>query len=126
MPKKVKHHRKLLEPGWAGDLGLDEAVHIACALREDRGLRRQWGFRKNNEIPLTDIAARALPESPEFASSKIRSFIAGSAIEKRGLYRKHALEVIAYSQALEEMPQSEVEEMWRRWYGKPAPEFRGR
>ena len=83
MPKKVKHHRKLLEPGWAGDLSLDEAVHIACALRKDRGLRRQWGFRKHNQIPLTDIAARALPESPEYASSKIRSFIAGSAIEKR-------------------------------------------
>jgi len=55
---------KLLEPGWAGLLSLDEAKHIKCCLEKDAKLRRKWKIRgKKPSLPA--IAAKAYPEDPD-------------------------------------------------------------
>ena len=37
--------RKLIEPGWAGELSPDEFVYIKSQLRQSPSLKRRWGFR---------------------------------------------------------------------------------
>lgn len=37
--------RKLLEPGWAGELGGDELAYIKAELKKSPSLKRRWGFR---------------------------------------------------------------------------------
>ena len=37
--------RKLLEPGWAGELGRDELAYIKSELKKSPSLKRRWGFR---------------------------------------------------------------------------------
>ena len=37
--------RKLLEPGWAGELDRTELAYIKSQLRRSSSLRRKWGFR---------------------------------------------------------------------------------
>jgi len=39
------YKRRLLEPGWAGELSSDELAHIKSELRKSPTLRRKWGFR---------------------------------------------------------------------------------
>ena len=39
------YKRKLLEPGWAGELSPDELAYIKSELRKSPTLRRKWGFR---------------------------------------------------------------------------------
>lgn len=56
---------KLLEPGWAGILTIEEAQYIADNLKIDAKLRRRWSFRKRKRYPLLLIAERALPEEPD-------------------------------------------------------------
>ena len=36
--------RRLLQPGWAGELSDDEYRHIRTTLAKDRKLRARWGF----------------------------------------------------------------------------------
>jgi hypothetical protein len=36
---------KLLEPGWAGELGRDELAYIKSELKKSPSLKRRWGFR---------------------------------------------------------------------------------
>ena len=36
---------RLLEPGWAGDLGDDELAFVKAHLLVDKALARRWGFR---------------------------------------------------------------------------------
>jgi len=40
------YKRKLLEPGWAGDLDGAEYRYVRKCLEEDEGLRRKWGISK--------------------------------------------------------------------------------
>jgi len=37
--------KKLLEPGWAGELSPDEFAHIRSQLQQSPSLKRRWGFR---------------------------------------------------------------------------------
>ena len=39
------YQKKLLEPGWAGELSPDEFAHIRSQLQQSSSLRRRWGFR---------------------------------------------------------------------------------
>ena len=39
------YKRKLLEPGWAGELGAVELAYIKSQLRESPSLKRRWGFK---------------------------------------------------------------------------------
>jgi|GEM_PF-1789218 len=39
------YKRKLLEPGWAGELKPYELAYIKAQLRQSPSLRRRWGFR---------------------------------------------------------------------------------
>ena len=69
------HDPRLLKPGWAGVLGLDEAMHIqACPVR-DAKLRRRWGIGRKVP-PLTIIAEKAYPEDPAAARRHIRAELA--------------------------------------------------
>jgi hypothetical protein len=36
---------KLLEPGWAGQLSLEEFAYVKSELRKSPSLKRRWGFR---------------------------------------------------------------------------------
>ena len=37
--------KKLIEPGWAGELSPDEFAYIKSQLRQSSSLKRRWGFR---------------------------------------------------------------------------------
>jgi hypothetical protein len=39
------YRKKLLEPGWAGDLDNVEFQYVKSELMKSRRLKRQWGFR---------------------------------------------------------------------------------
>jgi hypothetical protein len=39
------HKKKLLEPGWAGELTHYELAYIKSQLRQSPSLKRRWGFR---------------------------------------------------------------------------------
>ena len=39
------YRKKLLEPGWAGELSTDEFGYIKSQLRQSPSLKRHWGFR---------------------------------------------------------------------------------
>ena len=39
------YRRKLIEPGWAGELSPDEFAYVKCQLRQSPSLKRRWGFR---------------------------------------------------------------------------------
>lgn len=39
-----QNHTLLLEPGWAGDLTLEELNYIKASLKKDRKLRAKWAM----------------------------------------------------------------------------------
>jgi hypothetical protein len=39
------YRKKLLEPGWAGELDSVELAYIKSELRQSASLRRKWGFK---------------------------------------------------------------------------------
>lgn len=39
------YRKKLLDPGWAGELSPDELAHIKSQLKQSASLKRRWGFR---------------------------------------------------------------------------------
>jgi len=39
------YEKKLLVPGWAGELSPDEFAYIKSQLRQSPSLKRRWGFR---------------------------------------------------------------------------------
>lgn len=55
---------KLLKPGWAGMLTLEEAEYIQNELRQNVGLRRRWHVKGKTSY-LSTIAKKAFPEDPE-------------------------------------------------------------
>ena len=76
--------KKLLEPGWAGELTLEEAEFIKRKLEANSKLRRKWKIPGRGGIPLTAIAERAYPEDPAYARRHIQNEM------KRTSRRKHA------------------------------------
>ena len=55
---------RLLIPGWAGVLTLEEAAYIGEHLAQDAKLRRLWHIRRRKRYPLQLIAEKALPQDP--------------------------------------------------------------
>lgn len=43
--EQYSYDKRLLEPGWAGELNPDEFYYIKSELRRAASLRRKWGFR---------------------------------------------------------------------------------
>ena len=54
----VLYKKRLLEPGWAGELSPDEFAYVKCQLRQSPSLKRRWGFR---------------PSAKRFSESRIRA-----------------------------------------------------
>jgi len=52
------YRKKLIEPGWAGELSPDEFAYIKSQLRQSPSLKRRWGFR---------------PSARRFSESRIRA-----------------------------------------------------
>ena len=54
------YKRKLLEPGWAGELNIEEYDYIRAQLKEEPALKTKWGFirgrRKLSEDRIRDVA----------------------------------------------------------------------
>jgi len=70
-PSLLEHYeRKLLEPGWAGELTPDELAYIKSQLRQSRSLRRRWGFRPSakrfSESHIRAVARYGLKNTGEF------------------------------------------------------------
>ena len=66
------YDRKLLQPGWAGLLTLEEAEYVKAHLEANPQLRRKWKIRGKGRIPLTMIAERAFLEEPQAARQHIQ------------------------------------------------------
>jgi len=45
------YKKKLLEPGWAGDLSPDEFAYVKSQLKKSPSLKRRWGFRPSAKRP---------------------------------------------------------------------------
>ena len=73
--KSLIYPLKLLQPGWAGQLALEEAEYIAWHLARDTKLRRLWHIRRRKRYPLQLIAERAFPEDPAEARRLITNAI---------------------------------------------------
>jgi len=52
------YEKKLLEPGWAGELDIEELGYIRYCLKRSWRLRRKWGF-PNKRINKDAIRERA-------------------------------------------------------------------
>lgn len=66
------YSRKLLQPGWAGLLSLEEAEYIRSRLEADVKLRRRWHIRRR-KVPLSLVAEKAYPEDPEAARCHMKA-----------------------------------------------------
>jgi len=69
MEQRTVGDKRLLEPGWAGVLTLDEALFIQRELKANPILRRSWHIKRG--CTLTKIAERAYPENPQEARRNI-------------------------------------------------------
>ena len=56
---------KRLQPGYLGELSLEDAQEIANELMVSAELRRLWGIKKRLNYPLTLIGRLSMPEDPE-------------------------------------------------------------
>ena len=58
------YKRKLLEPGWAGELDYVELAYIKSELRQSSSLKRRWGFkpsaRRLSESHIRSVARNGL------------------------------------------------------------------
>jgi len=72
-PKLLKFYKEnLIEPGWAGELSLDELTYIKSELKQSPSLKRRWGFR---------------PTAKRFSESHIRDVaMNGVSAKKRGQF----------------------------------------
>ncbi len=52
------YKKKLIQPGWAGELSPDEFAYVKYQLRQSPSLKRRWGFR---------------PSAKRFSESRIRA-----------------------------------------------------
>jgi hypothetical protein len=68
------YEKKLLEPGWAGELNPYEFAYIRSQLRESPLLKRRWGFKPSakrlSESHIRAVARNGLPanKKPVLAS----------------------------------------------------------
>lgn len=53
------YKKKLIEPGWAGELDSVELAYIKSQLRQSASLRRRWGFRPSAKR-LSELRIRAI------------------------------------------------------------------
>lgn len=82
-PELHDHYsERLLEPGWAGVLTLEEAEYIREKLEANPKLRKKWKIRGKGRIPLTVIAERAYPEDPAQARQHIKKEMSRAARRK--------------------------------------------
>uniref|UniRef100_A0A6H1ZN95 Uncharacterized protein n=1 Tax=viral metagenome TaxID=1070528 RepID=A0A6H1ZN95_9ZZZZ len=49
-------YRKLLIPGWAGELGDDEVKFIREKLKKSPGLKGRWGIKRVSEKEIRRVA----------------------------------------------------------------------
>ena len=61
---------RMLEPGWAGELSLEEAEGLQRQLQSDPKARDRWQLPKRPSV--TQIAVAAYPEEPVGAANSIR------------------------------------------------------
>jgi len=58
------YKRKVLEPGWAGELSPGELTYIKSQLRQSPSLKRRWGFKPSakrlSELRIRTIARDSL------------------------------------------------------------------
>ena len=63
---------RLLEPGWAGDLGDDELAYIQQELQRDKKLAYQWGFAPAQKTrPAEAIRRVAMDGDPDHRSINV-------------------------------------------------------
>ena len=69
------YRKKLLEPGWAGELDSIELAYIKSELRWSASLRRRWGFRPSakrlSEFRIRAIARDALSANKRVVSASV-------------------------------------------------------
>ena len=69
--------KRLLEPGWAGDLEPDELAYVKSELRQSASLRRRWGFRPSAKR-LSESRIRAVAsDGVQAADSRVSASAAG-------------------------------------------------
>jgi len=69
-------NKKLLQPGWAGDLTKDELAFIKNALKKDRRLRAKWGLGRGtgrlNDEKIRKVALDGVEGLRETLSEPLR------------------------------------------------------
>ncbi|MFC2059006.1 hypothetical protein ACFLTS_05150 [Chloroflexota bacterium] len=83
-------NKRLIEPGWAGEINLEEAKYIQSELHKDNKLRKLWRIRGKGTIPLTKIAERAYPEDPETGRDVIRRAMSRGRHSRQNLSKTNA------------------------------------
>ena len=63
------YRKRLLEPGWAGELDSVELAYIKSEVRRSASLRRRWGFRPSARR-LSDFRIQAIARDGLFAHKK--------------------------------------------------------
>jgi hypothetical protein len=69
------NHKKLLIPGWAGELSPDELTYIKSQLKQSPSLKRRWGFK---------------PSAKRFSESRIRAVARDGLSAKRSCCKQEA------------------------------------
>ena len=72
--------RRLLEPGYAGEVTPDEFRHVKSELQRSSSLRRKWGFRPSAKR-LSEKHIRAVARDGLF--KKQRSGLASAVVRKK-------------------------------------------
>lgn len=73
------YQRKLLEPGWAGELDSVELAYIKSELRQSASLRKRWGFRPSAKR-LSEIRIRTVARDGLYVNTKP---VLASVVEKQ-------------------------------------------
>ena len=90
--------RKLLEPGWGGELTHIEYNYIRQHLEKDSRLRSRWGFHRGRGWKLSEElirkrAAMGIDETPEYPTSDKERRSVDRAVGKTGTDRGKSLAV---------------------------------
>lgn len=64
------YKKKLLQPGWAGELSPDEFAYVKCQLRQSPSIKRHWGFRPSARR-LSEKHIRAVARNGLAANRKV-------------------------------------------------------
>ena len=70
---------KLLEPGWAGELSLDELAYVKSQLKQSPSLKRRWGFRPSAKR----LPANRIREVARDGLSGSKKPVSASAVRER-------------------------------------------